>query len=71
MLLLLAVISTHATGAPAIALGLLFLAALGGFGLLSFHLRGRPLSSPLVVGHAVVAVAGFLVLLVSVLLLAR
>ena len=71
VILLVAVIGARPTGAPAIALGLLVLAALGGFGLLSFHLRGRALSSGLVVGHAVLAVCGFIVLLVSVLVLAR
>jgi len=49
-------------GAPAIALGLLVIAALGGFGLLSFHLRGRALPSGLLVGHALLAVAGFVTL---------
>jgi len=71
VILLVAVIGAHTTGAPAVALGLLVLAALGGFGLLSFHLKGRRLASGLVVGHAVLAVSGFIVLLVSVLLLAR
>lgn len=43
VILLLAVTKVGMHGAPAIALGLLVLAALGGFGLLSFHLRGRAL----------------------------
>jgi hypothetical protein len=52
-------------GAPGIALGLLVVAALGGFALLSFHLRGRALPSGLVVGHALLAVAGFVTLLAA------
>ena len=41
--------------APAFALGLLVVAALGGFVLLGSHLRGRALPSGLVVGHALLA----------------
>jgi len=65
VVLVLAVIAAHATGAPAIALAILVLAALGGFGLLSFHVRGRALQSGLVVGHGLLAVAGFVVLLLT------
>jgi hypothetical protein len=65
IVLLLAVIKIGMHGAPAIALGLLVVAALGGFGLLSFHLRGRALPSGLVVGHALLAVAGFVTLLAA------
>jgi len=65
VVLLLAVIKVGMQGAPAIALGLLVVAALGGFGLLSFHLRGRALPSGLVVGHALLAVAGFVTLLAA------
>ena len=65
VVLLLAVIKVGMQGAPAIALGLLVLAALGGFGLLSFHLRGRALPSGMVVGHALLAVAGFVTLLAA------
>ena len=65
IVLLLAVIKIGMHGAPAIALGLLVTAALGGFGLLSFHLRGRALPSGLVVGHALLAVAGFVTLLAA------
>lgn len=66
LVLLLAVMKTGLSGAPAIALGLLLVAALGGFTLLSFHLRRRALPSPLVLGHGLLAVAGFLVLLAAV-----
>ena len=47
------------------ALGLLVIAALGGFVLFSQHLRKTPLSIPLMVAHASLAVAGFVTLLVS------
>lgn len=63
VLLLLAVWSLGIGSMAGVALGLLLLAALGGFVLLASHLRSRALPSVLVVGHALVAVAGFLVLL--------
>lgn len=65
VVLLLAVLKVGFSGAPAIALGLLVVAALGGFTLLSAHLRGRALPSGLVVGHALLAVAGFVTLLAA------
>lgn len=52
-------------GAPSqikIALGLLVVAALGGFFLASEHLRQKVASKSVVIIHAVVAVAGFLTL---------
>jgi hypothetical protein len=39
--------------------------ALGGFALLSFHLRCRALPSGLVVEHGLLAVAGFVVLVAA------
>lgn len=45
------------------ALALLVVAALGGFFLASFHLRQKIPAKGLVVGHAGVAVVGFLTLL--------
>jgi hypothetical protein len=54
-------------GMPAsgtVGLVLLLAAALGGFLLFSNHLRKQPLPIPLMVIHALVAVAGFLTLLV-------
>lgn len=66
VVLLLAVLKAGLGGMPAIALGLFLVAALGGFGLLSFHIRGRALPGALVVGHGLLAVAGFLVLLAAV-----
>jgi hypothetical protein len=65
VVLLLALIKVGFGGTPGIALGLLALAALGGFALLSFHARGRALPSGLVVGHGLLAVAGFVVLLAA------
>jgi hypothetical protein len=53
-------------GAPQparIALGLFVLAALGGFFLFSFQLRGKPLPKPVVVIHGAVAAVALLVLL--------
>lgn len=66
IVLLLAVLKTGLGGASALALGLFLIAALGGFGLLSLHLRGRALPNGLVVGHGLLAVGGFLVLLAAV-----
>lgn len=63
VVLALAVLGAGTGGAPAIALGLFLLAALGGFALLSYHLRRRRLPSALVLGHGLLAVAGFLLLL--------
>ncbi len=63
VVLLLALIKAGFSGRPGIAFGLLAVAALGGFGLLSFHLKGQRLPSALVVGHALLAVAGFVTLL--------
>lgn len=45
-----------------LALLLLVIAALGGFFLASFHLRGRPGPKPVVLIHAGVAVIGFALL---------
>ena len=66
VILLWAVVQTGAGGAGgavAWALGLFVAAALGGFFLVSFHVRKRRLPSPVVVIHALVAVAAFLLLL--------
>jgi hypothetical protein len=57
------------TGIPVLAqvsLGGLTLAALGGTSIfLGFHCRGRPLPIPLVLGHGVLAVTGYALLLFS------
>jgi hypothetical protein len=68
VVLLLGVMQAGMGGKPAIALGLFLVAALGGFTLLSFHLRGRALPNGLVIGHALLAVLGFLTLLAAVFL---
>ena len=47
------------------SLGLFAAAALGGLLLFSFHVRNRPLASPVVVIHGGVAVAAFLLLLLG------
>ena len=50
-----------------ISLGVIVLAALGGSTIfLGFHLRERPLPIPLVVGHGLIAAAGYVLLLVAV-----
>lgn len=51
-----------AKGMAPIALGILVVAALGGFFLASFHLRKQPGPKPVVLIHASVAVIGFLLL---------
>lgn len=54
---------------PTVALAIFVLAALGGAYLfLGKHLRGQALPSPVVVVHGLAAVAGFLVLLVFLLM---
>jgi hypothetical protein len=63
VILLVAVVSTGATGRLVWALGLFVAAALGGFYLVSYHLRRQRLPSKVVVIHALVAVVGFLTLL--------
>src|SRR5690349_1535809 len=68
VVLLLALIKAGLNGAPALALGLFVIAALGGFTLaLGFHARQRALPSGLVVGHALLAVTAFVILLAAVL----
>jgi hypothetical protein len=66
VVLLIGVMNAGMRGSAAIALGLFVIAALGGFGLLSFHLRKRALPNGLVIGHGLLAVVAFLILLVAV-----
>ena len=66
VVLLLAVLPLGAHGGQGIALGLFLLAAIGGFGLLSFHLRKRALPIALLVAHALLAVVAFVVLVWAV-----
>ena len=54
-------------GTARIALALLVVAALGGFYLLSFHIRKQQHPKAVIVVHALVAVVGFLTLLMAVL----
>jgi glucose uptake protein GlcU len=65
IVLLLALIKAGFSGKPGIAFGLLTAAALGGFALLGSHVQKKRLPSGLVVGHALLAVAGFVVLLLA------
>jgi hypothetical protein len=65
VLVLLALLKTGFGGKAGIAFGILVAAALGGFVLLSSHVKQRALPSGLVVAHALIAVAGFLVLLLA------
>jgi hypothetical protein len=49
-----------------ISLGVFILAALGGIGIFAlFHLRDKPLPTPLVLGHGAIAVTGFVLLLLA------
>lgn len=49
-----------------ISLAVLVLAALGGITLfMGFHVREKPLPIPLVIGHGIAAVTGYVLLLVS------
>ena len=63
VILLWAVVQSGAATSVAWAAGLFVVAALGGFFLVSYHVRNRRLPSPVVVIHALVAVAAFLLLL--------
>ena len=68
--LVLLAIGVFGTGGPEqarLALGLFVLAALGGFVLFSFHLRKKQLPMGVIMIHALVAVAAFLILLGAVL----
>ena len=58
---------SQASTVLSIALGALVLAAMGGFFLVSFHLRGKPHPKAVVVIHAAVAVTGVGALLLAAL----
>ena len=64
--LLVAVIGANASTETQIALGGFVVAALGGFYLFSYHLRGKALPVPVVLIHGVVAVISFILLLLGV-----
>src|ERR1700730_4447189 len=66
VLLIVAVCVHGAGGAARWALGLLLVAALGGFTLaFAYHARKKNLPTNFVVGHATLAVIGFLLLLAA------
>ena len=67
VMLILVVLQGAAPGRAIAALGLLVVAALGGFYLASIHLRGQVAPKAIVFIHAGVAVVGFLTLLSAVL----
>ena len=69
-LIVLAIAVLNGTGSSraAAALGLLVVAALGGFYLASIHLRGSVAPKAIVFVHAGVAVVGFLTLLSAVMM---
>ena len=67
VLLILAVLQGTTPARVTAALGLLVVAALGGFYLASLHLRGTVAPKAVVFIHAGVAVVGFLTLLSAVL----
>ncbi len=69
VVLILAVLQGSAPGRVTAALGILVLAALGGFYLASMHLRKQVAPKAVVFVHAGVAVTGFLTLLSAVLAL--
>jgi hypothetical protein len=68
-LVALTVVVVGGGGGESAKIGLLLVvaAALGGFFLFSKHLRSTPLPIPIVIVHALVAVAGFITLLVGAL----
>jgi len=50
-----------------VAIGVFVLAALGGITIFTlFHLRERPLPIPFIVGHGLIAVTGFVLLLIAI-----
>lgn len=63
LVLISVVLAEESMGMAGVSLILFVLAALGGFGLFSFHLRKKTLPKPLVIVHALAAVTAFLLLL--------
>lgn len=60
------VFSTTVPPLAQVSLGVLVLAALGGFALFGgFHLREKPLPIPLVIVHGIAAVTGYVLLLIA------
>jgi hypothetical protein len=66
--------AAYSPGIPGLAqaaLGIFILAALGGATLfLGFHMQGKALPIPFVIGHGLIAVTGYVLLLLSYLQLA-
>ena len=69
VVLIIAVVTEHLTGKPVIALVIFVVAALGGFTLIAIHLKKKIIPAPLVLIHALAAVAAFVLLLLAVLAL--
>ncbi|HEX5339432.1 MAG TPA: hypothetical protein VFX47_00965 [Gammaproteobacteria bacterium] len=67
VLLIIGVLMGAGGNTALIALVILLIAALGGFYLLSFHIRKQQHPKAVIVVHAVVAVIGFLTLLAAIL----
>ncbi|MDQ3283394.1 MAG: hypothetical protein M3Q69_18500 [Acidobacteriota bacterium] len=65
VLLLILALGASGTSTQRIALGGFVVAALGGFFIFSFHVRNKPLPIPMIVVHAIVAVASFVTLLAA------
>lgn len=65
VLLAIAVFTSDLSGTATVALVIFVVAALGGFYLFSFHMRDDRRPTPLVLGHGLIAVVGFLTLLVA------
>lgn len=66
VVLAIAAISQDVDTAAIVALILFVVAALGGFYLVSFHLRGVRHPSPIILVHAAIAVIAFVTLLVTI-----
>ena len=67
VLLIVGVMAGMGDGLARIALIILIVAALGGFYLLSFHIKKQKHPKAVIVIHALVAVIGFLTLLTAIL----
>ena len=68
LVMLILIVMKGASNRVSAALGLLVVAALGGFYLASIHMRGKVAPRTVVFIHASVAVLGFLTLLTAVLM---
>lgn len=66
ILLILAVAGGAASALAKVALGGFILAALGGFYLVTYHLRKQVLPIPVVGAHGLVAVVSFVILLAAI-----